>query len=143
MTDKHHHVGRNAHGVEVSGGYYAIAPDGSLRLIPPDAPLKNGWRLAVAADFDAALNAEEANAAADAADEQKINARAAQEKAAAKQARRDLAKELLNEAAALVDFTPKPQPLVAVVPDAPDVTVDSERFTPSEEFAAEDQTSEE
>lgn len=51
MDDKRiHEYGTDATGKQVSRGYYAISPAGHLVLLPPSAPLKEGFRVATTAD---------------------------------------------------------------------------------------------
>lgn len=46
--------GDSASGVKVCSGYYAIDPSGHLIVLPPHAPLKDGWRLATTQDLEPA-----------------------------------------------------------------------------------------
>lgn len=52
-----HEFGRSRSGHKIDRGFYAVDPSGHLVLLPPSAPLKNGWRLATEADLHAKRHA--------------------------------------------------------------------------------------
>lgn len=49
---------RTAHGGSANLGYHAVNPNGDLVLLPKNAPLKDGWRLATEEDIAAKGRAE-------------------------------------------------------------------------------------